>query len=416
MSGFEVRLPGGTRSVESLDALEDLVRQQVVTARTPIRVGSGPWRPAETLPALQPHFDLWSAWEDVDEMDSQAIWRDFTSATDAPTPEPPPVESVIDPPTDPVAPVEVSPEQLDLVAEVPELPPDAADPLPPAPVVVDDLTPAPVPIDDLNPLPPRPASRGKVIDFPRKARSSQGSAVPAPRRPPAPLERFEPLKIHHDPSRDGAPPLARTDEELPGWFQRRHILMLALIGAGAVALGLLVLWVDGQAGYVQPNLPRLSELPALPDPLVAPEDPTVAADQGLEGVASELRDRIRPDTRSIASESQDPEVLKDVLFLELQRVVTVRRMAVNVITWSEAGIPEIVEIELSVAGSGDLSSDLGGAALVVGKYADAYEMDVRSLRVVVTEGEVVRERNLNADALAGLWRADVALMGFLLDQ
>lgn len=412
MSGFEVRLASGTRTVESLDALEDLVRQQVVTARTPVRELGGSWRPAETLPALQQHFDLWSAWEDVDEMDSQAIWRDFTSAADepAPKPEPPPVvESVIDPPTDPVAPVEVEPEQLDLVPEAPELPAGAATPLPPAPVPVEELT----PVQDAA---PRPATRGKVIDFPRKARRPQGSAVPAPRRPPAPMERFEPLKIHHEHGRDGPAPLARTDEELPGWFQRRHIVMLVVIGLGMVGLGLVLVWVNGQASYVQPNLPRLAELPTLPDPVPPVDAPPATADQGLEQVAADLRDQIRPDTRAIASTDQDPEVLKDVLFLELQRVVTVRRMAIDVITWSDAGVPEIVEIELSLAGSGDLSLDLGGAALVVGKYADAYEMDVRSLRVVVTHDDVVRERNLNANLLAALWKGDVPLMSFLLDQ
>jgi hypothetical protein len=382
---YIVRLDDGIVSVDA-DELRQLVDSGRVTRSTEISSDGGAFVRADALSELGPLFgapiaaaDPWGAWDGVDELDEEVAVDEVTSHE----------EEVIEP----------GPEVLEEAALEP-----LAEQLPPVAEALDEGA-----VQSIEPDPePRRklvigGDKGQVIDFPgRRRAASRGGAEPARdlSRPDLGAQDLTPLP---EPSRRQPPQRAeprerRVEPESRG-VQTGHFYLAGLLAAGLLGVGVYVWHVSSVATWtsadplghgmgVEAPL-SLGEEPVVveavdPTPLVEP----VAEGDALSPIVAELKADMSHDLAEIASLDQDPAAFEDALFFELSAVgVNVRSIDLEVLGWREDGVPGVVSLTVDLRSRGEVTRELGAAALVFGKYVEHHDFTVRGFQVRLTDEE-----------------------------
>ena len=368
---MNVRIGDEVLTVTSVEELERMVRMKVLVANTPCQVEGGAWTPARQTDVLRRFFvvDAWDAWDELDDVDQDVVLTPSTveapeprdaevalvppvEPTTAPTIEP--IEEIGDPPTVDVEPLplEIEPlrlEPVDDTSEVEELPADALS-----------------------------AARGQVIDFPVKSAPAVGGRGAQPayslQRSPQTLPDI-PLMPIREPVR------AASSGPPPRWFA-----LAAVVGIAALFIFSGVAYVNSAAGWTSatpaPSQPvELAVEPVLDDPIV--EDPviTVVSDE-LLALERELRQTMRTDIVDVCS--GDAEDIEGAMLIELSRLkVQVASVTSPVYSWSASQnpCPEILDLRVTLKDQGQKTRDLASVALVVGKYIEHYDWQVRDFEV-----------------------------------
>jgi hypothetical protein len=341
--GFVVRTDTGEESVADAAALRARARAGALPRDTPVRVGEGPWTPAERVPELVGAWlDVWSAWEDADSVDAKAVYREMTE--DA----------------------------------VPELPAHALDEVAGRPDAADD--PVEVPLDALTPLSVAPMP----VELPRAQRAEENS-VPArvarasdalPALPP----EFAMLEAQRR-TRTTEPAGAR------GKVYVYAVLALGLLGVGAY------LWTSSSraSARFEQRHARISEA-TREDPVAAPAPVDTAKLAARRVTEATLRARLPPNLREVRREGD----LTDAIMLDLaQMQVRARSVDTRVVRWTGRKLdePRAAEVRVGWDPGEDPDRELGAIALVVGRYARSYRMDLPVFTVEDDAGVLLAPRN-----------------------
>lgn len=413
MSTYELRIKDERRLVESVAALTALVRTGALTRLDLVSKDGAAPIPAEKLPELREAFGLniWSAWDELDE-EAPAMPPSAPAAAEireapvrtAPPETPPQREG-------PATPKRSAPEAPKVEAKRAPTPSERSEAERPGAkrlVIISsrrggtesaaepELLPAaavePLVSDPGNLDPHSDEPRGEVIAFPGPARQAPRRAMP---RLIEPDDDAKPLYV----KRDAAEP-----ERVPA----RWWWMGALLALGVLATAIGVWYMRSVALWTNPA-PVLVEAPE-PAPMPAEEVATPSEDAVIEA----LRAKIPADAGAI--EGTD-EAFGDLLFIELQRVVSPRTVDVRVLARTRTDIPEVVEFTFMVNASGDVLQDLGAVALVAGKYKSQYDLQVRRIEVIVVESDgSSRSRELSPEGCAQLWNGKIKLADLLLPK
>ncbi|MDP2316461.1 MAG: hypothetical protein Q8P41_26425 [Pseudomonadota bacterium] len=389
MDGYRIRRGregqgGFERSVPDEAALKALVATGEVRPSDEVSTGTG-WLRVDQHPVFRgslPGADPWSAWSDVDSVDAASLYRKMVD-----TPPPPDEDAgLVELPVDALSPVweiDGRPEP----AAPPTRPPALLVPPPPPPEAPQgaargpralhevDRAPRPVPVPPVSPQ-PLPEDGAEVIAFPRARPPARDLVLPPePRRRPPP------------------PPLVRSS----------RVATLVFVGLAVVALGYAWIRLNSYTGVGAGTRPRPSSS-ASTKGVVVPPSPLVALDV-------ELRAALSPHPRDV-KEAGD---LSDALLVELlqQRLDVIDANGV-VTKWvgRKGDEPKSAEVRISYRSAGDLSRELGGIALVVGRYKRFYRLDIPLFEVteVGTRG-VTRIDAANAESY---YQARITLEDLLL--
>lgn len=459
MSSYELRINDERRLVESVTALQALVRAGGLNRQDPVSKDGAPPVPAEQLPELRELFgvNIWSAWDEIDdeaplepavvaEPPPLAVSPEAlrpappVSAESTPPPAPPkaprkqskpagtaPAPRELSKPTAPAPPsthVVRSPARAPAKdVEVPQAPVAEAAPSSAAArqeaerasnkrlVIVSSrrggsdaaMEPEPLPSAAVEPLlldpqsdPPSDEPRGEVIEFP-------GPSRPASRPMPRLIEPDDidarPLQVSRE---------AIESARVPSRYYWMGAFLLLCLGA----TGIFVWYMRSVALWTRPL--AVVESPEV-DPPEPPPEPVVPQNRSSEeSLVGELRQKIPRDAGSIEGSE---EQFGDVLFVELQRVISPRSVHVQVMARTRTGVPEIVEFQFLVNASGDVLRDLGAVALVAGKYKSQYDLQVRRIEVVLVDADgAQRSRELSPEGCSQLWNGKMNLADLLVSK
>lgn len=428
MSAWQVKTEAGNRTVEDIEALRALVVTGEVVADTKVRKGTrGRWKLAGDVPELVDIWpsdagdeDPWAAWDDELDDLGEDVRDEVTSGADDNTEEIP--ASTVDILDDDDS-VEVSVD--DLVAEPPKLkgekrskkrkkkvkkpatPPEVGDRKEPK-FVVDSDADGPIPeVAPAHVASAQPDERGKVITFPeggrRRTRPLQTSAQPAAQRDCDPRSQTR-----------------RRPETSPlDGVQGRYFGYLFFFGISCLGVGLGVWYIWSVATWSSSD-PLGHSLGAEPPKTIAeaPVEPVASKPfvepkgEGdvLQPILDDLKATMVHDIVEIPPNDITP--LEDALFLELMKLVNVKGLDVEVLSWSKKGAPVQVSFDIQVRSGGDPQRELGAVALVVGKYIDHYDFLVRRFEVtrVDEEAGTAGTYRLDAKRASRLYTDDIGLM------
>ena len=399
MVKYEVRIDGDILEVESLSALEQLVRCRTVRATTLVRPSGEEWIPARQLDVLRRFFalEVWEAWEELEDVDEDSVLdARVIEVIDA---EPDDAE-----PDDPEVALLTEEEPTGLLDTRAEPEPDSGQDV--------DLEENPG-AEDVQDLPSEALEphRRKILDFPVRPfpRRARGGAEPL--LAPVPRTRLE------------APP-PRADLLVGRWVLAGVVAMTALCVLG------WVWYVHSVAGWtsavtVTQIAPEPEEPPEPAEPVeLLPVDPveTEAIVEETEPVVDELVELERELRRSMRSGvvdvcTGDPEDVESAMLIELSRLKTrVSSIRTSVFAWTsgQSPCPEILELNLTLHERGELARDLASVALVVGKYAEYYDWQVRDFQVAfLSEQGTLHGQSLDADKARRFWGTTVGLREML---
>jgi hypothetical protein len=359
-----VRIGDEVLTVTTVEELERMVRMKVLVANTPCQVDEGAWTPARQTDVLRRFFvvDAWDAWDELDDVDEEAVLAPVV------------------PPTLEAAPPEA--------VEAPVEPEDDGDP--PSVEVVPLLDPESLtgvlePVDDTSEVEELPAdalssARGQIIDFPVKSAPAAGGRGAEPayslQRAPQSLPDI-PLLPVREPAR------ASSSGPPPRWFA-----LAAVVGIAGLFIFSAVAYVNSTAGWTSTTPPPPEPLDLVVEDPVVVEDPLIEdpvvepVSDELRALEQELRQTMRTDIVDVCS--GDPEDIEGAMLIELSRLkVQVATVTSPVYSWSASQnpCPEILDLRVTLKDQGQKSRDLAGVALVVGKYIEHYDWQVRDFEV-----------------------------------
>jgi len=429
-AGFQVRLLGQEVGVDDLAALVELARTGQIGAATEVHTPDRGWVEASEVRELAVHFegaDPWAAWdamedslpstsssapeeapENSDEVPGAALRRSRPRV--APPPDDPDL-------TDPGIPttrrrkkpeVEVLPDSHvhDVTTGERSVPHELRPPTQKGPERVGGQ---PV-LDDRRASPPgAPFQRGgKVLAFPSGARASVQGANALQARDPVPVSA---------PPRSPRP---RSGQEEPTRKMNWTLPVLALCG-GLIALLGHRIYVDATAGstyQVAPPVPTGPVTPggddlAGPPEITPPSEPAVRAPTPVVAVEDELRGQLMDGIRDVAK----PGDLDDALLIELLRVkLDVSGTDAKVMTWGgrKQDAPQLASVRVRLRSDpAQLDRELGGVALVVGKYVQFYRLELESLEVELERPDGTHRVGLDASMAAELYLQRTSLEKYL---
>jgi hypothetical protein len=355
MAEIRLRRDGIESPHGSLDEIRKLLRVGHATAADEIW-RDGRWLPLGQVPELRALAtgggDPWAAWAETENIDADVVVRDYTARAPAELPRrdatPVARPTVTRRPADPLSVPEINTTGGGGLPQVITWP-DRDEPSSAPPNLARAVTPDPGAQAPAVPPAPTaagtrvpPAFGGEVVELPRPARRREREVAPVRRE-------------------------GREATRAAGRISRLLLLGVSLLVLATTLYGLV----------------RLSSLPgaAGPGPIVpggagAPEpNPVEAADARYVAMEEELRaadlGRPRPVT-------ERPH-LGDALLVELQHLgVAVADVQANVTRWTgrRRDDPAAAEIHVVLRGGGNPERDVGAVALVVGRYMQAYALDV----------------------------------------
>ncbi len=404
MVKYEVRIDGDIQEVESISELEELVRCRTVRATTLVRPVGGEWIPARQLNVLRRFFavEVWEAWEELDDVDEDSVLdgrvielidREPEESPESPEPA---VLSEGEPSEEPG---ELELELDESAPEDPELPEDVDLEEHPEAEDVQDL-----PSEALEP------HRGKILDFPVRPfpRASRGGAQPM-------------LAPMPSPPRSEAPP---PSSGLPA----RFLVLGGVVALTAVCVLGWVWYVNSVAAWTsatpvtqvapEPEVPPEPELEELP-PVELVEIEVVEETEAVVDELVELERELRRSMRSGVVDvcSGDPEDVESAMLIELSRLKTrVSSIRSSVFAWTsgQSACPEILELSLTLHERGELARDLASVALVVGKYSEYYDWQVRDFQVAfLSEEGTLQGQSLDAEKARRFWGTTLGLREML---
>ncbi len=409
-----VLIDGQEQVFDDLDALvraaPGLGLQPATRVSLPGRRG---WVAARSVPALAAVLaddDPWAVWDAVED--------EPVSRPPAPAPAPPPAAAPVpeldsahvNPIATPVGSRENGRQRF--VVDSGKAAPKAA-PAPPvsAPPVSAPAAPAPAARAAAQ---SGPGERGKVIAFP----TLPGAPVAGPHalQPIAP----EPLSI---PLVEVAPPPPPTGGTRWGRLVAFAVVVFVFMGSATA-------WVRHHASqsFDAPLRPRpQAAAPSRPGPTpgsqAPPPMPAAAAAPAAPGgggptdelsrLEDELRARMRPRPQEVSATAS----LEDALYVELSRM-SLRRLRVEaqVLTWAGRKVqePKVAEVVVRFESAGELDRELAAIGLVMGKYVQAYGIEVPRFEAIV-EGldELPRRQSIDAERARLFYVERIGVVDFL---
>ncbi len=250
---------------------------------------------------------------------------------------------------------------------------------------------------------------GKVLAFPSGARASVQGANALQARDPVPVS---------------APPRAprpRASQEEPARKMNWTLPVLALCG-GLIALLGHRIYVEATAGSVYlgapPPVPTGPVIPgdddlAGPPEIAPPSDSTAKVPTPVVAVEDELRGQLMDGIRDVAKKGD----LDDALLIELLRVkLDVSGTDAKVLTWGgrKQDAPQLASVRIRLRSDpAQLDRELGGVALVVGKYVQFYRLELESLEVELERPDGTHRVGLDASMAAELYLQRTSLEKYL---
>lgn len=408
-----VLIDGQERSFASLEALAAAAEGLGLEGATRVSLpGRRDWVAAREVPALAAALsedDPWAAWDALE---------------DAPASGP------VAPAPPPAAPV---------VPSVPELSSDHVDPLALAEPVTSDNTGRQRFVVDSSrgPRAPRPSARpGRrppsagpaappaAPEAPRAqaGTGARGNVIAFPTPPGAPVDgphalaplQLEPLSL----------PIVEVPPPPPPRSGTRWGRLVAFAVVVFVFVGSLAAWIRHNASqrFDAPLRPA-PQLAAAPEPAAAARPPTPlgappplpAAQEAddFQRLEDELRARMRPRPQEV-SQAGD---LADALYVEFSRMnLEDLRVEAEVIGWAgrKPPVPKVAEVVVRFRSRGELDRELAAVGLVMGKYVQAYNMQVPRLEAIV-EGidELPRRQSIRAEQARLFYVERLGLVEFL---
>ena len=421
---MDVRIGDEVVSGQTLEAVERMVTMKIVRADTPVRVDDGPWRPARQIDALRGLFvvDAWDAWDELDDVDEEAVLSSSPKAeavkaesVDAPPPVSvePEKEAAPEGEAEPERGVEADEPDTDEALEVVE--PDEPD--------TDDVPqviPEPL-LEELDPteVEELPAGaidrRGQVIDFPVRPFPSHGGGKRGGAEPARNLPVLPPNLPEFPPRRDAGklPPL-------PSGPPARWFALLAIIAVAAMGVFGMVAYVNSTAGWTSERapLPPPDVEPSVDGPEVVEDgepEPMAAVDDELRDLERELRSTMRVDIVDLCT--GDAEDIHGALLVELSRLkVQVATVDSPVYRWSESTTPcpEVLDLRVTLNDRGQKSRDLASVALVVGKYIEHHDWQMREFQLSWRSDDgTLRGTEVDPNRVRLFWGAAIGLDDFL---
>jgi hypothetical protein len=377
MSGFTVRRDGAEEAVRDAPSLLRMAQDGALRRDDEVREGDGDWIPAHRHPQVRTAWarDPWAAWADSEGVDASSVYRALVR------------DVVPELPADAVQPARDEPEPLPI---------DAVDALPGEPETLPDE--AWVGTE----APPSAAARARqpapFVPASPPAASGEGSAGSRPRReraalPPEVEALLTRRNIAEDrPRRTGA-----------------RVFSFGMAGVALAAALWLALYAP-EAGSMA-TVPAAGPGPAGETVATGPAAPATPAGPGtaLRPVEAALRAALPSEPRDVQTATQ----LIDAITLDLAqmqvRVVSVDAKVVR-FTGRKLDRPRSVEVRVRLLGGEDAARDLGAVALVVGRYARLYRLD---LPVFVVTDAAGRARSLRGDDVDALYLGRLDLGAFV---
>ena len=408
MGTYYLRKEGSEYRVSSEEAVVRLVQLGLVVSDDRLRRdGEKRFRKASSFRELKASFeaDAWSAWEMLGDVDPETLWAESTEWVGG-EPAKTPVQS------EPVPAAEMS----EAVEATPE-----ADPIPePVPLTKKEPvveaspeveSPAPLPEEDED---------SNVIVFPTPAqgrnRQRTGNAELRP------MASFEPPPMPIGPEttvvRRPSPP--RQFRAFPWVFGGIAVI-------GGLVLVTLNSHIKTTANWTSPG----PEGPP-PEQVVAeaqqfsPEVEVVADEAAVPELdevevlfrakTKNLRERL---SRGVTEMRGQPDDLTNALMIEMSRMrVGLLMLKAPVHAWGgpQNDLPVAADVHIVMNKQDDLIEQLGAAVLVVGKYLQAYEMELQEFIVGIQEPSgIVQERTISAEGASAVFSNRLSLRDLLTE-
>jgi hypothetical protein len=306
----------------------------------------------------------------------------------------------------------VAPELDPIVAPEPEPEAPKSMPAPPPPEepVSDALAPLPSEPDDSN-----------VIAFPapqqQPVRRVHSNAQPAP--------VFD---------RGAHPEIVAAELQMRMARPEKRFRAFPWVFGGIAVVGGFLLWgvtffVENTAAWTseRPDGPPPEQViaqaaefaPDAPDQVreerVTPDAPT-DADALFHKKTEEMRARM---SRGVVEMKGRPDDLTNALMIEMSRMrVGLLKLKAPVHAWAGRNndLPEAAEVHMVLKNQDDLISQLGAAVLVVGKYLQAYELELTDFVVGLEDDSgIVQERHLSPKGVVAVYMNRKTMRELLLE-
>jgi hypothetical protein len=133
----------------------------------------------------------------------------------------------------------------------------------------------------------------------------------------------------------------------------------------------------------------------------------------FQRLEDELRARMRPRPQEVSK----PGDLADALYVEFSRMnLEDLRVEAEVIGWAgrKPPVPKVAEVVVRFRSRGELDRELAAVGLVMGKYVQAYSMQVTRLEAIV-EGidELPRRQSIRAEQARLFYVERLGMVEFL---
>jgi hypothetical protein len=361
------------------------------------RVGEKRFRAAETFKELKSALktDTWEAWEILGDTDPAVLWKTSVRW--------------------------IGGKQTDDVTSSPGLTDKASLEAPvetPAKVIESKIAPVveKPPKKELEPLPKEPDDSNVIVfptPKPTPLRRVQSSAQPAP---------FVDI-AHH-------PAIIEAEQRMRSARPPKQFRAFPWVFGGVAIVGGILLW--GVTFYVQNTATWTSERPGGPPPeqVIAdaadfePDQPVqVVADEPSEADAlflkktEEMRARM---SRGVVEMQGRPDDLTNALMIEMSRMrVGLVKVKAPVHAWGGRNndLPEAAEVHIVLKDQNDLITQLGAVVLVVGKYLQAYELELTDFIVgLEDESGIVQEQNLPPKGVRAVYMNRKTMRELLLTE
>lgn len=221
------------------------------------------------------------------------------------------------------------------------------------------------------------------------------TAPPASPRPPPP--RTPPQGLPPVPDALGAPPPRRprpTDAPPATVIDDRDVIRLSPLRIlGFVLVGLLL--VGGGWVLYQLSRPMTAGVNSVSSAQPVPPREETGAAAVLAAVEAELRSVSLGDVREV----RKPGDLGDAVLIELQELrLDVERVDAPVGKWGgkKRDDPVMAEVRVSFRSGGKLDRELGAIAMVVGRYKQAYIIDIPVVEARWSSGGETRSKMIDA--------------------
>jgi hypothetical protein len=274
------------------------------------------------------------------------------------------------------------------------------------------------PKKELEPLPVEPDDSNVIVfptPKPTPLRRVQSSAQPVPL-----VDR----SVH--------PAIIEAEQRMRASRPAKQFRAFPWVFGGVAVVGGLVLW--GMTFFVENTAKWTSDRPAGPPPeqviadaadfepdqpgqLVA--DPPSKADKAdllFLKKTEELRARM---SRGVVEMKGRPDDLTNALMIEMSRMrVGLLKVKAPVHAWGGQNndLPEAAEVHMVLKDQNDLITQFGAVVLVVGKYLQAYELELTDFIVGLEDNTgIVQERNLSPKGVRAVFMNRKSMRELLME-